>query len=357
MRLFGAKRDPTTKREGLLQAGWFRALLTFCTVLVVIAVCVEGYRRAANYGKQVVQATPVNAEIVIHNPPAWLHRDIVLKLHDEAYDFARRDMATYDRVRNILDNDILREIADLYTGIEKADGKPVRRQSLGYNAWIKRIVAVRRDVAQDKSRQTIQIEAEWRAPVAWIRAKSEAGEVLCLIDREGVRLPGNYEPRDRARSSLLAIAGVDLPMLEGKGRIPAPGETWAAGGSGRLGDDLAAGMKMVQMLQGQAYVAQIDAVDMSNFNGRQDARGPWIVLQTVWKTGEGLPRVIHWGRPAGEEKYYEVQAAAKLRVLNDIYLRFNRIDAGRDYVDIRTEMVRLPKLASQAEPPPPPARG
>jgi hypothetical protein len=358
MKLFGAQRDPNTPAEGLLQARWFRGLLTFCTVLIVIAGCTEIYRRAANYGTKVVEATPVNAEIVIKSPPAWLHRDILMMLHDEAYNFARRDQATYDRVRNILDNDVLREIADLYTGVEKVDGTVVRRQSQGYNAWIKRITAVRRNVAKDKSRQTIEIDAEWRAPAAWVRVPSAEGEPrLCLVDEEGVRLPGDYQAGDRSRSSLLVLTGIELPVVEGKGRVPQPGERWTAGTTGKVGDDFVSGMKLVKMLQNEAFVAQIDAVDMTNYKGRIDNRSPWILLQTIYKTDAGTPRVIHWGRPAGEESVYEVKAVAKLRVLNEIYLRFNRIDAGRDYVDIRTELIRLPKLASQIDPPTPPARG
>ena len=353
MRLFGAKRDPDTKPAGLFEARWFKALLTFCTVLVVIAVCIEAYRRAVNYGTKVVEAHPVDAEIVVNNLPRWLHPDIVRKLHDEARDFARRDQATYDRVRNILDNDVLREIADLYTGSETIDGKRVNRQAIGFNAWIKRITAVRRNVAKDKSHQTIEIFAEWRSPAAWVRMAGDNGPMLCLIDADGVRLPGDYQLSDRGKSNLMVLTGIDLPTVEGKGKVPLPGERWTAGTSDQMGEDFLAGMKLVKLLEAQPFAAQIDAVDMSNFNGRKDARGPWIVLNTIWTAADGTPRVVQWGRPVGEEKYYEVQAAAKVRALNDIYLRYNRIDAGRDYVDIRTELVRLPKLASQAEPPPP----
>ena len=44
-----------------------------------------------------------------------------------------------------------------------------------------------------------------------------------------------------------------------------------------------------------------------------------------------------WGRPVGQEIYYEVPTAAKLQMLNEIYAKYNRIDAGRDSVDIRWE--------------------
>jgi hypothetical protein len=40
-----------------------------------------------------------------------------------------------------------------------------------------------------------------------------------------------------------------------------------------------------------------------------------------------------------------VKSEAKIKTLNEIYQMFNRIDAGGDYVDIRTEVVRMPKVA------------
>jgi hypothetical protein len=365
MRLFGAKRDPDTRPSGLLEARWFKALLSFCAVLVVLTVCIEIYRRAVNYGTKVVEAHPVDADIALNNLPKWLHPDIVRKLHDEARDFARRDQATYDRVRNILDNEVLQQIADLYTGADTIDGKAVNRQSVGFNAWIKKIIKVDRNIAKDKSHQTIEIFVEWRKPAAWVRVPAQdtmvtgggGGDMLCLIDADGVRLPGDYQLSDRSKSNLLVLTGIDLPTIDGKSKVPLPGERWTAGTSDQLGDDFLAGMKLLKLLETQPFASQIDAVDMSNFSGKKDPRAPWIVLNTIWQTEAGAPRVVQWGRPVGEEKYYEVQATAKVRALNDIYLRYNRIDAGRDYVDIRTELVRLPKLASQVEPPPPPVRG
>jgi hypothetical protein len=59
-----------------------------------------------------------------------------------------------------------------------------------------------------------------------------------------------------------------------------------------------------------------------------------------------------WGRTPGKSTFYEVSDTAKLKALSDLFMRFNRIDADHDYVDIRTEQVRLPKLATQADPTP-----
>ena len=146
----------------------------------------------------------------------------------------------------------------------------------------------------------------------------------------------------------MVISGVDLPAASGTPAVPAPGQRWAAGKDAALGADLQAGMQLVERIQKQLFAAQIDAVDMANFHGRRDPLASWILLDTVWESAEGgtlKPHVVEWGRAIGDEKYYEVQADVKIKTLNELNQRFNRIDAGRTYVDIRTEVVRLPKLA------------
>jgi hypothetical protein len=362
-KFFGTQREPAADqasasapgpvfdRKSILRSRWFKRLVSVAVLLLVLAVCVVGYSRVNNYGTRVVRAHPVDARIEIINPPAWLDRRIVASLLDEAYQFAQKDEATYSRSRDTLDAGILRDFAALYTGpgnagVSSVTGPastapaPLSPQATGYNAWIKRVTEVRRDVARDKSIQTIQISAEWRQPVAWVRVK----DMLYLIDADGTRLPGDYHLEDRPHSRLMVIAGVDLPSVGGTPAVPQPGEKWAAKDGG-FGADMLAGMSLVNELKRQPFAAQIDAVNMANYAGRQDPLLPWIDLETIWRTADGSPRVVHWGRPVGEERIWEVQATAKLKTLNELFERFGRIDADRDYVDIRTEVVRLPKLA------------
>jgi hypothetical protein len=349
MKLFGSRGErpsADSAKDGFLQSRWFRTLLTFCSVLVVVAVCIEIYRRANNYGARVVEARPVEARIEILNPPAWLDRRIITALLDESYAFAQKDEATYDRARNILDNEVLHEIADLYTGSDTVDGKSVSRQTHGYNAWISGITEVRREIAKDNSMQTITIRAQWRSPMAWVRA----GDSFYLIDADGVRLPGEYPAANR-EARLMVLTGIDQPMADGKPAVPQPGETWTGGTSGQRGEDQLAGMKLIATLRGRAFAGQIDAIDLANFKGRKDPLAAWILLDTIWRTANGTPRVIQWGRPVGQEIYYEVPARAKLQALDAIYERFKRIDAGRDSVDVRWEGASGSKMASDAEEP------
>jgi hypothetical protein len=354
-KLFGAGREAAESgpfpfvapsagaRDGRKARPWMRPLITAGAVLLIAGICAEIYRRAAIFGTRVLQAHPVDARIEISNPPPWIPHPVVSGLLEEAYQFAQRDEATYQRSRNTLDKGILQEFAALYAGIDHTGEKPVDRQSLGFNAWIKDVSQVRRNIAKDKSIQTIQIFAEWRQPAAWLR--TGPGDEMCLIDDQGVRLPGEYHAADRAQSSLMVITGMDLPLIDGEPAIPRPGQRWAARGDDSLGEDLLAGMQLAERLQTQRYAGQIAAIDVTNFSGRKNVREPWVVFQTIWPGADGSPRVIQWGRPMGEEKIYEVQASRKLKALGDLYLRYARIDADRDIVDIRTEVVLLSKPA------------
>ncbi len=366
----------------MFQTRWFKALLTFCTLLLVVAACIEIYARLANRGRRIVEAHPVDARIEISNPPTWLTRGIVQNLLNEAYQYAQKNKANYDRSRDVLDSSILKEMAELYTGGTAVGGETDSRQVIGYNAWISRITEVRRVVAKDKSQQTIEIYADWREPAAWIRvdmpgqvaagtapAATSASQLLVapaamsataaalpvksvfyLIDAEGTRLPMDYQSADRTRSGLMTITGIDLPEVDGKPAVPDPGRRWTASGGGAIGEDLGAALKLATTLEKERFAGQIDAIDAANYKGRRDPRAAWMVLDTVWKTADGTgsgPCIVDWGRPIGEEKYYEVQAAVKIRRLGELYQTYHRIDAGRDYVDIRMDMTVGPRIASQ----------
>ena len=152
----------------------------------------------------------------------------------------------------------------------------------------------------------------------------------------------------------MVIGGIDLPARDGRFEVPAPGEKWYAKGGG-MAEDLSSGLQLMELLRKQKFASQIAAIDMSNHSGRRDARSAWIVLETAWHSAAGTPHLVHWGRPIGQEKYYEVQSSAKIKTLKEVQTTFGRIDAGREYVDIRSEFARSPKAATH--PPVPGTRG
>ena len=343
--MFFGKRnnfDPRSRAErepAFHEVPWIRGLIRLCVLLLVIAGLIESYHAVKAYGNRVVrdefteQPNAIGVEKItlsaeLKNKPAWLHQSILDQIFAETQTFASHDQATYNRLLNPLDKDVLKEIAENYTGTDAAG---VNHWPLRDNAWIRKITEVRRVIAKDRKSETIEIYADYRQPAAWV----QHGEKFYLIDDEFVRLPGEYSLADRnATEGLMALTNVDLP--EGKKDVPLPSENWQT-------EDLAAGMKLVSLLHAQRFVKQVAAIDMANFQGRKDPMKPWILLNTTFAAGDGTPRVIRWGRSIGDEKFYEVSATTKVQALNEIYLRFARIDANHDYVDIRTEQVLLPK--------------
>jgi len=306
-------------KQAFYQVKWVRRSLMFVVVLAVIAASYEGVTRIHKYGQANVAAE--RAKMVLYaklmNRPAWLNGVILARIVGETEAFAGRDMETYSRLANPQDKEILADVAANYT----------KNPALRENAWIKRVTEVRRVIDKNRGTQTIEIYAEYRRPAAWVLIHGKC----YLVDDELVRLPHEYSEADRKAMGgrVMAITG----LSEG---VPEVGATF-------VGDDLAAGMKLVSLLRGKKYAAQIDAIDVSNLNGRKDHHASWIVLNTVWAGQDGKPRPVLWGRTPGEEKFWEISTAAKMKVLEDIYQKFNRIDAGKDYVDIKGDQVKVPK--------------
>ncbi|MCL2649188.1 MAG: hypothetical protein FWD61_19670 [Phycisphaerales bacterium] len=299
---------------------WIRKLWIFCGLLVLLALCYELATRIHQYSQEKVRAEAEKMALYaqLMNKPPWLSKEILDRIISETEAFASRDQATYNRLANPLDKEILAEVAANYTN----------HLARNENAWIKQIAQVRRSIDKIHQTQTIEIDAEYRKPAAWVLAHGKC----YLIDEELMRLPNDYSEAYRKAigggAGLMAITGLHEEAPEVGGRFE--------------GADLAAGMKLAKLLRGKKFAAQIDAIDMNNFNGRKDHNASWIVLNTVWTRPDGGgPRVVLWGRTPGEEKFWGISTAAKMKVLEDIYMKFNRIDAGRDCVDIQMDHVTV----------------
>lgn len=159
----------------------------------------------------------------------------------------------------------------------------------------------------------VSIQCQFRRPVAWVRA----GLFCYLVDGEAVRLPGRYHAEECGGGPLLIIDGV-------AGNAPEVGQEWRGG-------DLAAGLKLAELLVNRPFRSQIAGVDVSNHDGRRDRNRPHIELTT---DREGSR--VWWGRPPGDEFGTEIHAAQKLALLETLYRQHGRIDMNRAYVNITT---------------------
>ena len=101
---------------------------------------------------------------------------------------------------------------------------------------------------------------------------------------------------------------------------------------------------------------QIATINVSNYADRRepDPRklAPQILLETVFADpiARGEATKIRWGRPVGGGKsFFEVPAAAKLRYLTNMFMRYNRIDAGEEYVDVRGDQPIVPMARTRSD--------
>ncbi|MGC9260184.1 MAG: cell division protein FtsQ/DivIB [Phycisphaerae bacterium] len=295
-----------------------RRMLMLCMVLLTVALLVEGFSRLNVYGKllmaQRAQKRPLKRIILVAAPP-WLAAPILNSLAAEAvqYTIFNKQHPEYAaELRNPLDGKILRILAQHFTN----------DPSQGFNAWIKRVTYVRRVWLPHE--QIIEIACQYRRPAGLVSVNGR----YYLISPHAVRLPGVYTPLDLpALNWLMQISGVKVSVPVAGKRFSAPGITL--------------GLQMIALLSGQPYAGQIQSIDLANVYADVPPTTPKIILKTRFGTS------IYWGLPPGQEGFYEVPAARKLQLLDEVYRQYHRIDAGRAYLDVRSDEVLVPR------PPPP----
>ncbi len=188
--------------------------------------------------------------------------------------------------------------------------------------WIKSV-----DRISVRPSAVVSIWCQFRRPAAWIRE----GRFCYLVDQEAVRLPGRYHA--------VECGGGPLLMIEGVGEAPPEiGRVWRGG-------DVAAGLKLAELLANRPFRSQIAGVDVSNHDGRRDRNRPHIELTT---DREGSR--VWWGRPPGDEFGTEIHAAQKLALLETLYRQHGRIDMNRAYVNIMIwpDRITMPAIPAQS---------
>lgn len=140
---------------------------------------------------------------------------------------------------------------------------------------------------------TVQVRLWVREPVVAVKW----GETHYLVDRKGVRLPGQYADLAKVPYLLFRVSGVQASL-------PRPGERWADAG-------IPAGVAVAAALRdgGVEQELGIDAIDVANVDGRLDPNRSEIVLHTGERTA------IEWGRSPWTKKFGEPTMDSKLENL------------------------------------------
>jgi hypothetical protein len=169
--------------------------------------------------------------------------------------------------------------------------------------WVRRVQAVRR-----RPDGRFEVRCEYRLPMAMVQSRSG----FHLVDRQGVRLPGEYAYDAR----WMCVHGVAAGP-------PRPGEAW-------IGDDLQAGLDLIELVSRRAYAGQIAGVVVDNAQGRVDPRMPHLGLATDRPGGR-----IRWGSAPGRE-IEENSVEQKLKILDANFHMTGRIDADHPVIDVST---------------------
>lgn len=195
--------------------------------------------------------------------------------------------------------------------------------------WIEKINSIRRVYAGAPG-DTVELDISFRAPAALVRAGDEFWEV----DSSGIKLPEKFTSDQVPKVVRAADGSLVLRVIEGvTSESPDAGRQW-------MGDDLAAGLSLVRLLNGRAFADELVKVDVSNFGGRVDQNMAQLVLITRYNTE------VRWGQPVTATGF-EVSAMQKMTTLEKIITSFGRVDAGKSWIDIRFDKVLYPKASAE----------
>jgi hypothetical protein len=282
--------------------------------LLLVGGIGAGYYYADRYVEERVANTTQPLIVVLKNRPPWMN------------DFLVEQIAVIARPagpHSSFDHAMLASIAD----------------TLGRNPWVRKVHSVRRAYTY-KPGDTLEIDCEYRAPAALVKY----GAFYWLVDEMGIRLSERFSEQDVPNIQFGPDARTRVRVIEGvREHVPhLAGEQWP-------GEDLTAGLRMVNYLFDRTYTEQILRVNVANLGGRVDATAPQIVLVTKYNSQ------IWWGRPPSDadvDAFIEVSTARKLNNLRLAFEQFGRVDGRHQCLDIRFDRVTYPSDEEATAPPP-----
>ncbi|MFT3788405.1 MAG: hypothetical protein QM770_19905 [Tepidisphaeraceae bacterium] len=261
---------------------------------VLVALLGVGGWRAWKFADERAARPDSPAKVVFINTPPWMSPDLIARI---AHEIAPTS------VDSGLDHKLLVDTSAM----------------LKAQPWVKQVNQVRR-VYGEKPGDTLQIDCEFRAPVAFV----EDDGVFWMVDGDGVKLPEKFSLEELKKLGMGLEPKKQLRRITGVAQqSPQAGEMWK-------GDDLKAGLDMVRLMYGKPFLNEVIEIDVTNVGKRVDANAAQIVLRTVRGTE------VRWGQPLNGPMYAEPTPDQKLATLQHIYDQYNRVDAGVDYaIDIR----------------------
>lgn len=275
------------------------AAVSFATIFVL------GVRFSRDFAdKSVLKPAAVNVTLV--NPPAWMNDDVRQRIVQ---------IATPVSAKSSLDHEQVKEIA----------------QILAAEPWVKKVNRVQR-VYGKQAGDTLEVDCDFRAPLALVQDDGW----FWMVDADGVKLPERFAKDELAKVAIgRGLEKIQLRVVTGV-HNPAPqaGERWA-------GRDLEAGLELARLFFDKPYmndVAMIDVASVDPLHPEAVGAKNEVVLHTRYNTQ------IRWGSPIRQSGFsVEVPSAQKLATLERLWHEYQRLDAGKPWIEIRYDRVVYPQ--------------
>ncbi|MHC4324129.1 MAG: cell division protein FtsQ/DivIB [Planctomycetota bacterium] len=280
------------------RASWFGpSLIIILKVLAVVCVLsgiAVGLIYLEKYVKETIPARQGAGELELADVPLWVSDQLKEKV---------RAIATAKGSNLGLDDDT----------------------ALSVQRNIEELIPWLDDVKVRTTHNVLRVESRWRKPVALVKS----GQIKFYVDAEQVVL--DFMPMP------------DLPIVEIKGlppvtRIPPLSDVWQR-------NDLAAAILILSRLDhmdkaltpDKPLLYEIERIDVSNFNGRQNSRRAHIILYSKDNTE------IIWGAEVGKwQQHLESTDEQKLAKLHAHYKEYGTLSGGVKFINLRDPRHNIP---------------
>ncbi|MBN1391823.1 MAG: hypothetical protein JW947_03360 [Sedimentisphaerales bacterium] len=257
-----------------------KGILKVFAIVCVFAAAGAAVYFAERYIKSTRPAGTGPLELV--NVPEWVSSELKAKIYDAAGGKTFR-----------LDEEAAQTIAE----------------NLAFVAWLDYVKI-------QTTHERLLVEALWRKPIAMVKSGSRS----FYVDAEPVVL------------DFVPVPNLPIVKIEGlsEAKAPPPGEVWQS-------DDLDAAVTILTKLDqmdksvtpAKPLLYEIDRIDVSNFAGRKNSRGPHIVLYTKDNTE------IIWGAEFGKwQRYLEATDEEKLAKLYAYYKEYGSLSGVVKYINL-----------------------
>ena len=289
------KRGSSKKRKQrkTLSVPSLTGILKVSVVLCVLAAIVIGFVFLDKYVKNVVPVSEEIGTLELVDAPLWVNDQLKEKIYVAAR--AGGEDLTLD---NDAASSVQQNIETLFVWLDEP-----RVQT---------------------TNDSIRISGRWRRPLGLIKL----GLTRCYVDAELVVL--DFVPMPNL--SIVRIQGLPLTT-----KLPSPGQLWQRG-------DVAAAVAILTRLDrmdklvtpDKPLLYEIDSIDVSNFDGRENSRAPHIVLYA--KDTE-----IKWGAELGTwQRHLESTDEQKIAKLYGYYKEYGSLLGGVKYINLRDPQDNIP---------------